>query len=150
MCSAVGSGFHVVASLLHLFADDLTDGFGHIASLGHFFLDFSSGESEVVKNHQRLTAKTCDYGVHHVVNALAGVLGLLLSKRQHRTKLFYWQTEVVELYGCFHQFKIGHGAVCSLTQSVEDVATSETLKGDTDAFALLGQLNALLHHFAHL
>ena len=38
----------------------------------------------------------------------------------------------------------------SLAQSLEDVTTAKPLKGDADAFALLGELNTLHHHLVGL
>ena len=117
-CS-IGSGLHVVASLRHLLTDDGTDGFRHVARLCHLFLDFRGTQSEVVKNHQRLTTKTRDYRFHEIIYRLACVLCLLLGECKHRTQFFDRQFEVVELHRRLHQFEIRYGSMRSFTEIVE-------------------------------
>ena len=145
LCCTVGCGFNIVACIGHLLADDFAHGFGHVAGVLHLFLDFIGRQSEVVEDHQRLTPETCHDAVHHVVHALPGVLCLLLCKGEHGAQFIDGQFKVVELHGGLHQFQVGDGAVGGFAQSVEDVATSQTLKGVADAFALACKFYTLLH-----
>ena len=125
LCGTVGSGLHVVARLLHLLADDGSHGLGHVARLGHLVLDFGCTQSEVVEDHERLAPETRHYRVHHVIDRLPRVLGLLLGEGEHRAQFLNGQFEVVELHRRLHQFDVGHGAVGGLSQSVEDVAAPQ-------------------------
>ena len=146
----VSSGLNVVASLRHLLTDDGTDGFRHVARLCHLFLDFGCTQSEVVKDHQRLTTETRDYTVNHIIDRLPRVLCFLLGEGEHCAQFLDGQFEVAKLHGSFHQFEVGHGSVRCLAQSLEDVTTTQTLEGNADALTLLGEFDTLLHGSKYL
>ena len=148
--SAIGCCFDIVAGLAHLLADDRAHSLGHVAGFLHLILDLGSTQSKVIQDHKRFTAQSGYDTIYHVVYTLTSIFCLLLGKRQHGTKLFDRQLEVVELDSSLHQLNICNCAMCGLAQSIQDITSAKALKGYAYAFALARQLYSMLNRIAQL
>ena len=63
-----------------------------------------------------MAGHTVHKAVHHVVEALAGVLGLLLCKGKELAELLHGQIKVGELHGLLHQLHVVDGVVGLLAE----------------------------------
>ena len=133
-----------------LLFDDTPYGGGHVAALGHLFLHLGCREAEVVEDHQRLTSKTGDDAVGHVIDRLTRLLGLQLRKLQILSQLVKRQAEVLGLHGGLHQFHIVHGTMGGLAQFVEDIGSVQPLEGVCNTVGTLGHLDTLVHYLLDL
>ena len=109
--STVGSCLCIASRLFHPFLDNTDNTLHKVARLGGLLLDFLCGEPEVVENLGTLAGHTVHETVHHVVETLAGVLGLLLGKGKELAELLHRQVEVGKLHGLLHQLHVVDGVV---------------------------------------
>ena len=88
--------------------------------------------------------------VHHVIKALAGVLGLLLGKGKELAELLHGQVEVGELHGLLHQLHVVDGVVGLFAEVLQQSWLVDALEGYLYAFGLFGHLHGFLSQAGHL
>ena len=146
----VGGCLDIIARLLHSLLYDGDDTLHEISRLGRFFLDFLSGDAEVVKNLGALAGHAVHEAVHHVVKAFSGVLGLLLGKGKELAELLHGQVEVGELHCLLHQLHVVDGVVGLFAEVLQQSRLIDALEGYLYAFGLFGHLHGFLGQTGHL
>ncbi len=79
--------------------------------------------------------------VHHVVETLAGVLGLLLGKGKELAKLFHRQVKVGELHCLLHQLHVVDGAVGLFAQIGKQPGPVYALESNLYTLSLLSHIH---------